>query len=94
MDTDDLSEETYRAIIDEADRFDRCLTLQFGVIASSCQDEDEYIKTAIELINAMRSCDENDLERIFFGDFPAEKSFHTALTKISDNIEEIKKRQV
>ncbi|MDQ6762709.1 MAG: hypothetical protein M3015_08780 [Bacteroidota bacterium] len=39
MDTDELSSKTYRAIIIEAEKFNHDLTLQFGVLASSCTDE-------------------------------------------------------
>ena len=66
MDTDNLSDKTYRAVIVEADSFNDCLTLQFGVIASSCKNEAEYLKTAKKLIKAMRSCNEIDMECIFF----------------------------
>ena len=44
MDTDNLSNEFYRAVIIEAERFNYDLTLQFGVLASSCKNEKEYIK--------------------------------------------------
>ncbi len=35
MDTDDLSEKTYRAIMVEAERFNHDLTLQFGLLLTN-----------------------------------------------------------
>ncbi|MBU0571973.1 MAG: hypothetical protein KKC50_08045 [Candidatus Omnitrophica bacterium] len=91
MDTDDLSEETYCAIIEEAERFNHCLTLWFGDLARSCKDEDEYIKQSIELINEIKKCDEDELKSIFFGDSPPGSMVRSALTKISGNIVKVKK---
>ena len=34
MDTDDLSNETYKAVIIEAEKFNHDLTLQFGILAT------------------------------------------------------------
>ena len=36
MDTDDLSSETYEAMILEAERFHHNLTLHFGMLAGQC----------------------------------------------------------
>jgi len=42
MDTDDLSIPTYKeGIILEAERFNHDLTLQFGLLSSSCKDDEE-----------------------------------------------------
>jgi hypothetical protein len=46
MDTDDFSNELYKAIFNTAGKFHDDLTLQFGLLASDCVDEPEYIKKA------------------------------------------------
>ncbi len=44
MDTDDLSQEAYKSIMIEAERFNHDLTLRFGVLSRDCNDEEEYLK--------------------------------------------------
>jgi len=91
MDTGDLSEETYRAIMIEAEMFNHDLTLQFGLLSGYCTDENDFIEKSIRLINEMKSYEEIDLDDMFFGNPPEMKDFHIALTKILDNIVEVKK---
>ena len=43
MDTEELSSEAYEGIIMEAEKFSRDLTLSFGLLASSCENEQEYL---------------------------------------------------
>ncbi len=90
MDTDDLSQETYRAIMIEAEMFNHDLTLQFGSLSGECKDEDDFIEQSIQFIKEMKSYDEADLDDIFFGNPPKMNDFHIALTKIIDNIHEVK----
>lgn len=42
MDTDDLSTEAFSGITIESEKFDRDLSLQFGLLASQCKDEEDY----------------------------------------------------
>lgn len=42
MDTDDLSEEAYKGVMLEAEKFNHDLTLQFGLRSEDCLDEDEF----------------------------------------------------
>ena len=91
MDTDDLSEETYQAIIIEAERFSHDLTLQFGLLSYKCKNENEYLDKSILLINEMKKLDEIGLEDMFFGNPPGMEQFHKVLDKILDNIEDVKK---
>jgi len=91
MDTGDLSEETYRAIMIEAERFSHDLTLQFGLLSYDCADEEVFIEKSVQLINEMISYDEVDLNDMFFGNPPETSDFHIALTRILDNIVELKK---
>jgi len=91
MDTGDLSEETHRAIMVEAETFNHDLTLRFGLLSGYCKDEDDFIEKSILLIHDMKSYDEIDLDDMFFGNPPKMKNFHVALSKILNNIVEVKK---
>jgi len=91
MDTGDLSEETHRAIMIEAEMFNHDLTLQFGLLSSNCKDENNFIEKSIQLISEMKNYDDIDLDDIFFGNPPEMSKFQTALKRILDNIVELKK---
>lgn len=91
MDTDDLSRETYRAIIIEAEKFNHDLTLRFGVMARQCKDENEYIENSIRIIDYIRKADKRELSEIFFGDIPDLKALSLTLDRISNNIDKVKK---
>ncbi|HDZ85785.1 MAG TPA: hypothetical protein ENH35_04555 [Candidatus Moranbacteria bacterium] len=89
MDTDDLSNETYKAVILEAEKFNHDLTLQFGVMASSCKTEEEYLQKAKQLINEIRELDNYDLEDLFFGTLPDKKLLEQRISQIEQNIAEV-----
>ena len=91
MDTDDLSNETYKPVIIEAEIFNHDLTLQFGVLASSCKNEEDYLLNAEKLVHQMREMDEYDMDDLFFGNPPSKASFMKALDKISNNIIKVRK---
>lgn len=91
MDTGDLSEETYRAIMIEAERFNHDLTLQFGLLSGNCKGENDFIEQSIGLIEEMKIYGEIDLDDMFFGNPPEMNKFQTVLKKILDNIVELKK---
>lgn len=93
MDTDDLTIPTYNGIIVEAERFNHDLTLQFGVLSSSCIDDDEYLNQAEALIKEWFKEDDmcNLVEDIFFGESVNEKEFKKTLNKLLSNITEIRK---
>lgn len=90
MDTDELSTEAYQGILIEAEKFSHDLTLQFGVLASSCKDESEYMDKASELISEIRSLDEEELMDVFYGDLPDIKSLNLTLDKIVENINRVR----
>ena len=90
MDTDDLSQEAYKAIIIEAENFNHDLTLQFGVLSYDCEDEQVYIDKSVQLINAIKNADMEDLDDIFFGNVPNLKELNNSFDKILDNIEKVK----
>lgn len=94
MDTDDLSRETYRAILIEAEKFNHDLTLRFGVLAGQCKDEHDYIENAIKIIDYLRKADKRELSDIFFGDIPDLKALSLTLDKISNNIDKVKKMPI
>ncbi len=94
MDTGDLSEETYRAIMTEAEMFNHNLTLQFGLLSYDCKNENDFIEKSIQLIREMEKYDDIDLDEVFFGNPPKVKKFHTALERILDNIVQLKNRRM
>ncbi len=86
IDTGDLSDKTYEAIMIEAERFDHNLTLQFGLLSYQCKDEADFIKKAKQLIKQMLKYNMAAIDDMFFGVPPAKKEFHKALNKILENI--------
>lgn len=86
MDTDDLTDETYEAIICEAENFHHDLTLQFGLLSYDCEDEEEYIKASKKLIKQLLKCKNSELEDIFFEDIPTKSELNRVLKRIMDNI--------
>ncbi|NCQ10820.1 MAG: hypothetical protein GW809_01450 [Bacteroidetes bacterium] len=93
MDTDDLSIPTYKGIILEAEKFNHDLTLQFGVLASGCKDDDDYLNQAEALIKEWLQIDEFEdiIDDIFYGESVNEKEFKKTLNKLLSNIAEIRK---
>ena len=91
MDTDDLSEETYEAVIRKAERFHHDLTLQFGVLASDCKDEDEYLKEALLIIKDWESDYELAVDEIFYENVPEINKFKSVLAELKEAIKEIQK---
>lgn len=93
MDTDDLSIPTYNGIIIECERYHHDLTLQFGVLASDCKDDDDYLNKAEAMINEYLADDDFDViaDEIFFGESVDLDAFRTMLEKLLVNISEIRK---
>jgi len=56
MDTDDLSEQTYKGVIVEADIFNDDLGLRFGLLAEKCSDDDSFLKLSEALIKELLGC--------------------------------------
>jgi hypothetical protein len=90
MDTDDLSRETYRAIIVEAEKFNHDLTLRFGLLSGDCKDELEFIDKSEQLISGLKKVKLAVLTDIFFGNAPSLPRFNKTLDKISYNINKVK----
>jgi len=93
MDTDDLSIPTYKGIIGEAERFNHDLTLQFGVLASDCKDDDDYLNQAEAMIKEWLADEDFDViaDDIFFGEYVDLDEFKATLEKLLANIIEIRK---
>ena len=93
MDTDDLSIQTYNGIILESEKFNHDLTLQFGILASICSDDDDYLNQSEILIRDWLANDNFDIiaDDIFFGETVNLNAFREALEKILANIAEISK---
>lgn len=91
MDTDSLSNETYNAVIIEAEKFEHDLTLRFGLLAGHCENEKEYLRDAKTLVNEIKQMDEFGLDMLFFGQVPSKKALNRCLDKILENIAEVEK---
>ncbi len=86
IDTDDLSDKTYRAIMIEAERFNHDLTLQFGLLSYNCKDEKDFIYKLELLIKQIFEYNEADIVDLFFGNPPSISNLHKTLNKILVNI--------
>lgn len=93
MDTDDLSIPTYNGIIIEAEKYNHDLTLQFGVLAAQCKDDDDYLNNAEEIIKTWLADKDFDViaDDIFFGVQVDLSEFRKVLEKLLSNINEIRK---
>ena len=93
MDTNDLSIPTYDGILGEAERFNHDLTLQFGVLASHSNDDDDYLNQAEEMITEWLA--DEDFEEIaddvFFGETVDLDELRAVLNRLLSNIGEIRK---
>ena len=92
MDTDDLSQEAYKAVITEADQLDRDLTLEFGLLSTKCKDEEEYLLAVKEMILDWKEDLSAAMLDIFYCDNPpSQDAFEKALLKIETNILAVEK---
>ena len=89
MDTGDLTNKTYKAIMIEAERFDPNLTLQFGLLSYECKNEKIFIQKSARLIHEMMTYREEEIDDLFFGSPPTKNEFHKALNKILHNISKL-----
>ena len=89
IDTDDLSDKTYEAIMIEAEKFNHDLTLQFGLLSYHCKNEKEFINKSQMLISEMLTYNKYEIDDMFFGNPPSKKEFHVALKKIETNIKNL-----
>ena len=85
MDTDELSNEAYGAIIIEAEKLTHDLTIHFGVLSSSCQNESEYLVKSKQLAEKNLKLDDYELEDLLFGNIPEKDRIEFTLNKIISN---------
>lgn len=90
MDTDDLSNKTYKAILVEAEKFHHDLTLQFGLLSYQCSGEAEFIKKSEALILNIKKYNKADISDMFFGNPPPVIELQNVLDKILSNISALK----
>lgn len=91
MDTDDLSQEAYKAVIIEAERFNHDLTLRFGLLSQYCVDEEVFLDKSLRLTEKLIKAKKYQLEDIFFGDVPNTHQLNKTLDRITENIAYVKK---
>ena len=93
MDTDDLSIPTYKGIISEAEKFNHNLTLQFGVLASNCKDDNDFLNKAEALIKdwLQEQYFKYIIDGIFYDEPVNLKVFRKVLNKLLSNINETRK---
>lgn len=89
IDTDDLSDKVYKAIMIEAEKFNHDLNLQFGLLSYECEDEKDFISKSKLRIKEMLRYNKADLYDMFFGNPPDKMSFQVVLKKILKNISEV-----
>ncbi len=96
MDTDELSQEAYTAIIETTENFHYDLTLQFGLLSYECNTENEFLDESELMINDWLN--DWDLEElimdIFYDDLPRKQDFKKILQKILTNIEKVRKIEI
>lgn len=90
MDTDDLSTETYNAVLITSEKFNHDLTLQFGVLADACKDDNDYLVKAKKLITTWKGNLRIYCDNIFF-DYPKPNvpSFERVLLEIEEQIDKV-----
>jgi hypothetical protein len=87
MDTDELSTQTFNAILATAENFNHNLTLQFGLLAYECNSDDDFLQKAHQLIEEWKQDPDSSMEEIFFDvAMPPKAAFKKVLTQIQQNI--------
>lgn len=90
MDTDDLSNQAYNAVIITAEKFNHNLTLQFGLLSYECKNETEYLQQANQLIKEWNEDIGLSIEEIFFDvEHPSKEQFKKVLNEIDENISKV-----
>ncbi|MDP2303665.1 MAG: hypothetical protein Q8N03_14700 [Ignavibacteria bacterium] len=91
MDTDDLSIEAYDAILRKSEMFHHDLTLQFGVLTSFCENENEYLEKSLLTITNWESNIEQSTRSIFYDNIPELNSFKSVLKELKEAVKGIQK---
>ena len=87
MDTDDLSDMAYEAVILAAEELDHSLTIWFGVTSGEAVDEDDYLRQCLMLIAVFEENTADRMDEIFFGEpGPSVALLRATLKKIREGI--------
>lgn len=89
MDTTEISQSTYNAIIETAANAHKDLALQFGMLAKLSKNEADYISKSGQLIDLMSGYDAEEIDAIFIENPLSVDAFKTALQTISGNISKL-----
>ncbi len=65
MDTDDLSRESYKGVLIEAEILSHDLTLQFGVLSGDYKNETEYLDKAEKLTREIMQAEDWEIDDLF-----------------------------
>jgi hypothetical protein len=80
----------YKAILVAAEKFNHNLTLQFGLLASHCINDEDYLQKAKQLIVEWRMNLPNSINEIFFDvKKPKISTFESVLSEIHSGIEQV-----
>ncbi len=90
MDTDDLSNEAYKGILLEAERFHHNLTIHFGVLAGDCATEGDYLDAAEKLVKNLLNVTPDRLDDFFFNEIDDLSALPATLDKILLNIARVR----
>ena len=92
MDTDDLSNETYAAVLLTAESFNHDLALHLCCLAAKCMNEKEYLLKVEQLLNEWLNDEDIEylMEDIFFGNPLNKKDFKKTLSLILHNINKVR----
>ena len=90
MDTDDLSRESYKGILIEAEKLSHDLTLQFGVLSGDCKNETEYLDKAEKLTREIMKAEDWEIDDLFWGNPPEKGKLEFTCNRILENIQKVK----
>ncbi len=90
MDTDDLSNETYKGILIEAERFHHNLSIHFGVLADECDTEGDYLDAAEKLVKNLLNATPDHLDDFFFNEIEDLRALPATLDRILLNIARVR----
>lgn len=90
MDTDDLSNEAYEAVIMEAERFHQNLTIHFGVLVDGCNTEEEYLAAAEKMAKNIKTFTTDSLDDFLFNEVDDISALPATLDKILANIARVR----
>jgi len=89
IDTSNLSNEAYEAVLIEAEKLTHDLTLHFGLLSHRAKDEADYLNKAKILAGQIKTLDEYEAEDYLFGCKVSLTKLHATLDKIISNIDRV-----